>query len=69
MRDDGRGFNPDAALPQADLHVALRIMRERAQQLGGELRVQSAPGQGTVVTLTLAPSGALATPHAERQAA
>jgi signal transduction histidine kinase len=28
-------------------------MRERAQALGGELRVSSAPGQGTIVDVVL----------------
>jgi two-component system, NarL family, nitrate/nitrite sensor histidine kinase NarX len=59
VRDDGQGFDPAALPPQADVHVGLRIMRERAGQLGGQLQVQSRPGQGTVVTLTLPPIGAL----------
>lgn len=59
VRDDGQGFDPAVAPPQADLHVGLRIMRERAQQLGASLDVRSLPGQGTVVSLTLPHAGAL----------
>ncbi|EYB67330.1 sensor signal transduction histidine kinase [Deinococcus phoenicis] len=56
VRDDGRGFDP-AALPGGTL--GQRSMRERAQGAGGTLAVQSAPGTGTAVTLTLpaAPDG------------
>jgi two-component system nitrate/nitrite sensor histidine kinase NarX len=51
VRDDGKGFDP-AAVP-GDLHVGLRIMRERARRIGGELEVRSEPGAGTEVMLTL----------------
>lgn len=47
VRDDGRGFDPEAAPP--DAHYGLRSMRERAQELGGRLEVRSAPGRGTHV--------------------
>lgn len=50
VRDDGRGFDP-AALPGGTL--GQRSMRERAREAGGELTVQSGPGAGTAVTLTL----------------
>jgi two-component system nitrate/nitrite sensor histidine kinase NarX len=51
VRDDGKGFDP-AAFP-CDLHVGLRIMRERAHRIGGELALNSEPGRGTEVVLTL----------------
>ncbi|MCC7548282.1 MAG: type IV pili methyl-accepting chemotaxis transducer N-terminal domain-containing protein [Burkholderiales bacterium] len=51
VRDDGRGFDPQAV--HTDLHVGLRIMRERAHRIGGELRVTSSQGRGTEVLLTL----------------
>jgi two-component system nitrate/nitrite sensor histidine kinase NarX len=51
VRDDGRGFDP-AAVP-GDLHVGLRIMRERAQRIGGRLDVHARQAQGTEVILTL----------------
>ena len=52
IRDDGRGFDTDAAAPES--HVGLRIMRERTQRIGGSLSVRSRPGAGTEVVLELA---------------
>jgi two-component system NarL family sensor kinase len=46
VEDDGRGFDPGAV--PAD-RFGLLGMRERARLLGGELRVESAPGAGTRV--------------------
>ena len=50
VRDDGRGFAMAAA---DETQVGLRIMRERAERIGAEVRVISAPGAGTCVQLTL----------------
>ena len=47
VRDDGRGF--DAAEPPPGL--GLRYMRRRAEEVGAELDVISAPGRGTTVQL------------------
>ncbi|SDH21153.1 type IV pili methyl-accepting chemotaxis transducer N-terminal domain-containing protein [Propionivibrio dicarboxylicus] len=56
VRDDGIGFAADA--PQHDeAHVGLRIMKERAQRIGADLRVEAAPGRGCRVVLTLPPQG------------
>lgn len=49
--DDGQGF-AQAPGPDED-HVGLRIMRERAHKIGAEVRVESTPGIGTRVCLTL----------------
>ena len=54
IADDGRGFDLNT-LPPAQ-HFGLRIMRERAERLGGTFQVESAPGQGTRVTVRLAPT-------------
>ena len=51
VRDDGRGFDPARARGDADAHVGLRIMRERAARIGGTVTVQSRPGHGTEVAL------------------
>jgi two-component system nitrate/nitrite sensor histidine kinase NarX len=51
VRDNGRGFEPERQ--PSDLHVGLRIMRERAHRIGGALQVSSHPGSGTEVVLTL----------------
>ena len=51
VSDDGRGFDP--AQVTSDMHVGLRIMRERAHRIGGSLSVRSQPGAGTEVALEL----------------
>ncbi|MFF0741777.1 sensor histidine kinase [Streptomyces sp. NPDC004111] len=71
--DDGRGFDPRAARRAAATARAgaaaspeeseggfgLPAMRARARSLGGTLSVESAPGQGTAVAITLPlPAGA-----------
>jgi signal transduction histidine kinase len=51
IRDNGRGFDYASAHGMADRY-GLRGMEERAASLQGRLSVNSAPGQGTTVTLT-----------------
>lgn len=53
VTDDGRGFDAEAAPDIAEAHIGLRIMRERAQRIGGTIEVRSQPGTGTTVTLML----------------
>ena len=53
VRDDGAGFNLSQV--RGESHVGLKIMRERAARIGGEVEITSAPGAGTTVTLTLPP--------------
>jgi two-component system nitrate/nitrite sensor histidine kinase NarX len=52
VRDNGIGFieNNDHL---DETHVGLRIMTERAQRIGAELKVNSMPGHGSTVILTL----------------
>jgi signal transduction histidine kinase len=52
VRDEGRGFDPDAALA-ARASAGLMGMRERATLLDGTLTIDAAPGAGTVVTAEL----------------
>jgi signal transduction histidine kinase len=56
--DDGRGFDP-ADTPRAAARPGLGLigMRERVTQLLGTLRLESAPGKGTRLTVVL-PAGA-----------
>lgn len=49
VRDDGRGFDAGAATPG----YGLAGMRERAEGLGGTVEVDSRPGAGTTVRITL----------------
>lgn len=48
VRDDGRGIDPDRLGADGD-HFGLVGMRERAGAVGGEFRLESAPGVGTVI--------------------
>ncbi|OYU71843.1 MAG: histidine kinase, partial [Burkholderiales bacterium PBB5] len=52
VRDDGCGFDPEGTGPD-ETHVGLRIMRERAQNIGATVEVASVPGSGTCVVLKL----------------
>jgi PAS domain S-box-containing protein len=49
IQDDGQGFDPQAQSDSFNEHVGLRVMRERAEEVGGHLLVDSNPGQGTRV--------------------
>ena len=51
VRDNGIGFTPGA--PRGRGSFGLTTMRERAQALGGDLRVESRPGEGTMVEVLL----------------
>lgn len=53
VQDDGRGFVPREERPGQGERLGLLGMRERAEQLGGRLLVESAPGEGTTVVLEL----------------
>ena len=53
IQDDGCGFDPARAARGGDSHLGLHIMHERAEQIGGKLVVQSAPGAGTCVQFDL----------------
>jgi PAS domain S-box-containing protein len=47
VADDGRGFDPGTA----SAGVGLSAMRERVEELGGEIEVSSRPGAGTKVAV------------------
>jgi signal transduction histidine kinase len=51
IKDDGLGFDLEKA--HADGHYGLKIMQERAVLIKGELKIDSFPGQGTQVKLTI----------------
>jgi signal transduction histidine kinase len=48
IRDDGGGFDPESVPPDS---LGVGIMRERAEQIGAELRIDSTMGEGTRVEL------------------
>ena len=49
IRDDGKGFDPEAAAARAGQHLGLRSLRERAELVGGSLVVTGGPGEGTTI--------------------
>jgi signal transduction histidine kinase len=54
IQDDGVGFRPPAkseAAPEGG--VGLRAMRERVEEIGGTISVESGPGEGTTVVAHL----------------
>lgn len=59
VADRGRGFDPKRVLAQeADVgveggHFGLRGIQDRVAMLGGEFALESAPGRGTSLTITL----------------
>lgn len=50
VKDDGRGF--DARQPKPG-HYGLLNMRERASKIGGELVIDSAPGEGAQISFSI----------------
>jgi len=51
IQDDGQGFDLGEWSGDLTEHVGLRVMRERAEEVGGVLRVESSPGKGTLVII------------------
>lgn len=47
--DNGSGFDPAVAPADGREHFGLQVMRARAERLGGQLQIRSAPGDGTRV--------------------
>lgn len=59
VSDDGKGFDPQRVLArEADVgveggHFGLRGIQDRVAMLGGTFEIESAPGRGTALTVTL----------------
>jgi signal transduction histidine kinase len=59
VADDGKGFDPKAVLArEADVgveggHFGLRGIQDRIETLGGTFRIESAPGQGCTLTVSI----------------
>ncbi len=60
VEDDGAGFEPDQV--KGEDHFGLLGLKERAEALGGTLRVESAPGAGTTIAVEVSS----ADPHSDR---
>ncbi len=55
VRDNGKGFALHASIEELAVtgHLGLIGMRERARLLGGQLNIQTQPGRGTKVSVTV----------------
>lgn len=53
VRDDGRGFDPSSVSVSGSRGRGLVGIRSRARELGGELAIESAPKEGTVIAVSL----------------
>lgn len=51
ITDNGKGFDPESLGDKSGL--GLTSMRERVERLGGQLRVSSSPGNGTVISVSV----------------
>jgi PAS domain S-box-containing protein len=51
ITDDGAGFDNTGFGDAIDGHFGLSFMRERMQQIGGSIEIDSKPGAGTMLTL------------------
>jgi two-component system sensor histidine kinase DegS len=49
--DNGKGFDPEAIEKEANL--GLKLIKERAEMIGGTFGIDSAPGKGSRVTLSI----------------
>lgn len=56
IEDDGVGMKQPAFSGHPGEHIGLSIMEERARHLGGKLRIESEPGEGTRVQLDFDPA-------------
>jgi signal transduction histidine kinase len=53
VSDNGCGFEPEDAFAGMGGHFGLIGIRERAERIGGELRLESQPGRGTQVEVSV----------------
>ncbi|MER5885081.1 sensor histidine kinase [Streptomyces sp. NPDC001941] len=53
VADDGRGFTPSATAPPGARGHGLPAIEARVRQLGGTLTIESAPGEGTVLSVAI----------------
>ncbi|HTV39319.1 MAG TPA: ATP-binding protein [Candidatus Sulfotelmatobacter sp.] len=53
IRDDGKGFDPDHCIGPDEGHFGLLGIRERAERMGGNASISSAPGAGACVRVDI----------------
>lgn len=52
VTDNGRGFDPSAARP-AGVHLGIASLTERVRLVGGRFSLESAPGRGTKIAVSV----------------
>lgn len=55
IEDDGIGIGSPILKSNPGEHIGLSIMQERAKRLGGQLQIESEPGEGTRIILSFIP--------------
>ncbi len=53
VKDDGDGFDPENGKTSGSSNFGLQTMRERTQAIGGAFELVTAPGRGTMISVTL----------------
>lgn len=53
VKDDGMGFDPSKTFSLAGGHFGILGMRERAERIGAQFRLESGPGSGTTIEVTV----------------
>jgi ligand-binding sensor domain-containing protein/signal transduction histidine kinase len=53
VRDDGRGFDRQSQSNGSNGHFGLVSMRERAEEMGGSVQINSSPGEGSEVLVSV----------------
>jgi signal transduction histidine kinase len=57
IEDDGTGFDLEKVEREGLSHMGLIGMRERATLLGAEFTIESAPGNGVTIRVTITQEG------------
>jgi two-component system nitrate/nitrite sensor histidine kinase NarX len=63
IEDDGVGFDETEVEPVGGEHLGLGILRDRAQQINGDITIDSDPGEGTRITLQFVYPELVQPPH------
>jgi ligand-binding sensor domain-containing protein/signal transduction histidine kinase len=53
VKDDGRGFDRQSQANGSNGHFGLVSMRERAEEMGGSVQINSSPGEGSEVAVSI----------------
>jgi PAS domain S-box-containing protein len=51
--DEGTGYNPELLDPDKRFGLGLISLQERTRALGGEMKIESAPGEGSKISLSI----------------